>query len=325
MLRVSEIRLRAIRIFSQVALAFSLHSRSNMTQTIHFNKVLCATDFSPGSQQAVRAAARVASQAGAELVVLHAWHVPTVAYTLEAPFPPHIVQGVIDDAQRALDGAVKDAKVAGAKDATGKLVSGVPWMKIVDELASSAYDLCILGTHGRTGLGRVLLGSVVEKVVRHAPCSVLAVRGDGDLKPFRHVLVPTDFSDSAVFALDIAAALVDPVGAITLLHVIEIPVAFAGEVPIAEFARELDTQAASALETEVNRLKRGADASVSVSSRIGYPGAQTLAALDANPDIDLVVLGSHGRTGIKRALLGSVAEKVARHARCPVFVARKRT
>lgn len=295
-----------------------------MTQTMTVKKVLCATDFSAGSQQAVRAAARIASQAGAELVILHAWHVPTVAYTLEAPFPPHVVQGVIDDAQRALDGAVKDAKVAGAKDATGKLVSGVPWMKIVDELASSPYDLCIVGTHGRTGLSRVLLGSVVEKVVRHAPCSVLAVRSDGDLKPFRRVLVPTDFSESAVFALDIAATLVDPSGAISLLHVIEIPVAFAGEVPIAEFARELDVQAVRALEAEVDRLKRSSNAAISVTSRIGYPGAQTLAALDADPTIDLVVLGSHGRTGIKRALLGSVAEKVARHGRCPVLVARKR-
>jgi nucleotide-binding universal stress UspA family protein len=58
--------------------------------------------------------------------------------------------------------------------------------------------------------------------------------------------------------------------------------------------------------------------------RIGWPGAEILAALDRDTSIDLVVVGSHGRTGIKRALLGSVSEKVVRHARCPVLVARKR-
>lgn len=295
-----------------------------MTQTLTLKKVLCATDFSPGSQQAVRAACQVASRAGAELVIFHAWHVPTLSYTLEAPFPPHIVQGVIDDAQRALDGVVQDVKAAGVQNGAGKLVSGVPWMKTLEELEDTAYDLCVVGTHGRTGLAHVLLGSFAEKIVRHAPCSVLAVRGDAEVKAFRHVLVPTDFSDSAGYAMDVATTFVDATGSMTLLHVIELPVAFAGEVPTSEFARDLDTEAARALDAELKRVKRESGISVSTKNRIGYPGAQTLAALDADPSIDLVVVGSHGRTGIKRVVLGSVAEKVARHARCPVLVARKR-
>ena len=67
----------------------------------------------------------------------------------------------------------------------------------------------MIGTRGRTGIERVLLGSVAEKVVRHAPCSVLAVRadGDGEVAPFEHALVPTDFSESAKHALACAAAI----------------------------------------------------------------------------------------------------------------------
>ena len=75
-------------------------------------------------------------------------------------------------------------------------------------------------------------------------------------------------------------------------------------------------------QANVRRIKTGV--SIEARSRIGYPGAQTLAALEDDPTIDLVVMGSHGRTGIKRALLGSVAEKVVRHAPCSVLVARDR-
>jgi nucleotide-binding universal stress UspA family protein len=289
-----------------------------------FKKILCPIDFSPGSQQATRVAVRMARETGAELVLVHAWYIPPSAYSVEAPFPAYVMQGIVDDSQRGLDGAVKEAIAAGAKHATGKLLTGVPWMQIVEELEKQAYDVCVIGTHGRTGLARVLVGSVAEKVVRHAPCSVLAVRPDGEVQPFHHALVPTDFSDSAAHALDLAATLVEPAGSITALHVIEVPVAYSGEVPIADFARDLDKRAAAALDKEVERIKRTAKLPITARTRVGYPGAQTLAALDDDRTIDLVVMGSHGRTGIKRALMGSVAEKVVRHARCPVLVTRKR-
>jgi nucleotide-binding universal stress UspA family protein len=289
-----------------------------------FTKILCPIDFSTGSQQATRVAIRMARETGAELVLVHAWHIAAFEYSFEMPFPAHVMQRIADDAQRALDAAVNEAVAAGATRATGKLLSGVPWIQIVEELENQDHDVCVIGTHGRTGLKRILLGSVAEKVVRHAPCSVLVVRPDGDVKPFRHALVPTDFSESAARALDLAATLIEPTGALTLLHVIEVPVAYSGEITIEGFARELDMRAVAALDKEVERIKGATSVPITARNRIGYPGAQTLAAIDDDRTIDLVVMGSHGRTGIKRAFLGSVAEKVVRHARCPVLVARKR-
>ena len=288
-----------------------------------FRKILCPTDFSTGAQQAVRVAVRLAREANAELEIVHAWYIPPSAYSLEAPFAPNVIQGIADDSQRALDDAVKEAVAGGAKLATGKLLSGLPWIKIVEELEKGGFDACVIGTHGRTGLARVLLGSVAEKVVRHAPCSVLVVRPDSKDTPFHRALLPTDFSDSAAYALDVASTLVEPGGSLALLHVLEVPVAYTGE-PIADFARNLDRHAAAALDRELGRARGLSKLSVTATSRIGYAGAQTLAALDADREIDLVVMGSHGRTGLKRALMGSVAEKVVRHARCPVLVARKR-
>lgn len=289
-----------------------------------FAKILCPTDFSPGSEQAVRTAVRMASQANAELVIAHSWYLPPPDLASGYVFPANVIQEIVDDSQRRLDAAVRDAGAAGAARVSGVLRNGPAWGEIVGLLESQGFDLCVIGTHGRTGLSRILVGSVAEKVIRHAPCSVLAVRPDGEVKPFAHALVPTDFSDSARHALDLAPRLVQPGGAITLLHVIEVPVAYAGEAPTPDFARDLDARSAAALEEEVARIRRTTTAAITARSRIGYPGAQTLAALDHDPTIDLVVMGSHGRTGLKRMLLGSVAEKVVRHARCPVLVARTR-
>jgi nucleotide-binding universal stress UspA family protein len=289
-----------------------------------FDKILCPIDFSPGSQQAMRVAARIARDTGCELVLAHAWYLPPTAYTFESPFPPYVVNGIVRDAERGLDDVVKEAKAAGVKRVTSKLLTGVPWAKIVEELETERYDLCVIGTHGRTGLARVLLGSVAEKVVRHAPCSVLTVRPDASLEPFRHALVPTDFSDSASAALELATKLVAATGSLALFHVIEVLAVYAGEAPVADFARDIDQRVSAELDKQAERVRRATGLNVTASSSIGYPGAQILAALDDDRRVDLVVVGSHGRTGLTRMLTGSVAEKVVRHARCPVLVARTR-
>lgn len=172
----------------------------------------------------------------------------------------------------------------------------------------------------------MLLGSVAEKVVRHAPCPVLTTREGQDPAPFVNVLCPVDFSASSQHAIELASQLVEPGGkGITLLHVLDLPVPFSGEPALAEFTRDLDVVAARQLEGLATELRAKVSVPVITRTRIGSPGAQILRALDEDPTIDLVSVGSHGRTGIKRALLGSVAEKTVRHAACPVLVARTRT
>ena len=289
-----------------------------------FSKILCPTDFSAGSQQALRVAVRMANEANAEIVVFHAFYIPPPAFDGEYVFPVDVIQQMVDDSQRGLDAAVRDATAAGAKHARGTLVSGAPWAEIVAVLERETFDLCVIGTHGRTGIARVLLGSVAEKVVRHSPCSVLVVRPGSETRPFAHVLVPTDFSESAEDALGLAAQVVRPDGSITLLHVLEAPAAYSGEPLGIDFLRELDKQSTAALEAAATRVRSKVAVPVRVRSRIGHPGAQILADLDDDPSVDLVVMGSHGRTGITRVVIGSVAEKVVRHAPCPVAVARKR-
>lgn len=289
-----------------------------------FQKILCPVDFSAGSQRALAAAVKLAAEANAELVLGHAWQIPVSAFPMEYPLPIDLGERLGDDARRGLEATVREAHGLGASRVTSKLLTGVPWHAIVDALEDPAFDLVVMGTHGRTGLSRILLGSVAEKVVRHAPCSVLVVRPDAEAGPFRHALCPIDFSEDARRAAEAAVKLVSPGGAgITLLHVIEAPAPYAGELDNPELLRDLDRRSAEHLEQWAAGLRGMASVPVKVQSRVGWAGAETLAAVDADPTIDLVVMGSHGRTGLKRALVGSVAEKVVRHARCPVLVARR--
>jgi nucleotide-binding universal stress UspA family protein len=290
-----------------------------------FRKILCPIDFSPGSQQAMRVAVRLAKQPETELVLVHSCYQP-MAFTGQYLVPPPILEELADEARTELDAAVREATELGAKRVSSRLVTGLPWQAIVEVAEQDpTCDLIVVGTHGRSGLARVLLGSVAEKIVRHAPCSVIAVHPADDPKRFARVLCPVDFSDSSQYAVELAAKVVDPDGAgITLLHIVELSSAYFEAPKVDKFLRELDARSADMLDEWATRTRAKVAVPVTIRMRMGNVGEQLLAALDDEPAFDLIVTGSHGRTGLKRAFLGSIAEKIVRHAKCPVLVARKR-
>ena len=153
--------------------------------------------------------------------------------------------------------------------------------------------------------------------------------------PFHHILVPTDFSDIAAHALRLAIRISRPspseagTARITLLHVGRIPEAATLDFPaygmpfpeaIADLQRELATERAHILE-RVARQEIPEGVPWDIQLREGYPSEEILAEVRTGP-YDLVVMGTHGHTGIKRVLLGSVAERVLRHCERPVLVTR---
>ncbi len=287
-----------------------------------FKKILCPVDFSPGSQQAMRTAVRLANERDAELVLVHVWYLPPTVFAGEQLYAADFVQQLSDDAERSLEAAVAEAGRLGARHVTSKLLTGPPSQQIVDAARGEGGPwLIVIGTHGRTGLARVMLGSVAEQVVRHAPCPVLTVRPDNEPAPFAHVLCPIDLSKPAHDAMEVAGELAQAGGAgITLLHVLELPVSYAGKLPVPDLHRDLDARSAALMDRWTAALKAKVTVPVTQLTRIGRPGAQILALLDDDHTFDLVVIGSHGHAGVARLLLGSVAEKVVRHARCPVLV-----
>jgi len=267
---------------------------------------------------------RIANEHGAELVLVHSWYIPPATFAGDYVYAGDIVQAMSDDAQRALDNAVAEARKLGARRVTSKMLNGQPWQQIIDAAKREpGLGLIVIGTHGRTGLSRVLMGSVAELVVRHAPCPVLTIRPGNEPTPYTHVLCPVDFSACARHAAELAAQLVQPGGAVTLLHVLELPTRYGGAIPDGDTARALAPHAAGYLDDWAAKLRQRCP-DIRIHSRVGSPGAQILAALEHDPTVDLVCMGSHGRTGLRHILLGSVAEKVVRHARCPVLVAHER-
>lgn len=138
-----------------------------------FKRILCPIDFSPTSRHALAVAADLAKSAGGALAIVHIWQ-PPVYGTPDAPVASSVIQSLVDEADASLADWAAGVKANGVEHVTSQIVTGVPWHEIVG-LAASA-DLVVMGTHGRTGLKHVLIGSVAEKVVRHAPCAVLVVR-----------------------------------------------------------------------------------------------------------------------------------------------------
>src|SRR3569623_3627512 len=128
------------------------------------------------------------------------------------------MQALVDDAQRGLTDALTEVKRAGVERVTSQLVSGPPAARVAG--IAPPHDLIVMGTHGRTGLSRVLLGSVAERVVRQAPCSELIAREHGAPRPYRHLHVQVNFSEASRRALDEAGELAARSGAtVPLLHV----------------------------------------------------------------------------------------------------------
>jgi len=141
---------------------------------MRFRKLLCPTDFSEGARHALRTAIEM-SDGEAELVLAHVWH-PPYFYGPETTFPDALAADFRVDAERELERWTAEATKLGAKRVAPVFLVGAPWNEIVRLAEVDGADLIVMGTHGRTGLKHVLLGSVAEKVVRHAHCPVLVVR-----------------------------------------------------------------------------------------------------------------------------------------------------
>ncbi len=131
-------------------------------------RILIPTDFSPTADAALAYAAKLSAKTGAAALI--ALHVVSPVYYLEAADLALLLREAREVAQRALD------RLRPVPSRT-LLVNGVPHEAIVETARSVGADLIVMGTHGRSGLQRLVLGSVAENVLRHAPCPVLTLRG----------------------------------------------------------------------------------------------------------------------------------------------------
>lgn len=140
-----------------------------------YKKVLVATDFSEQATRAVERAVDLAQHYGAVLHVVHVWEIPVTAYGPMGVTTIDLSTPIEEAAKSLLDTAIAGLRARGIQ-VESTLTQGVAWDGVVSLAERIGADLIIVGTHGRTGVRRVLMGSVAERVVRHAACSVLTVR-----------------------------------------------------------------------------------------------------------------------------------------------------
>lgn len=295
--------------------------------------VLVATDFSEPAAVGVEWAARVARDRGARLHVVHVVSPPMpVADFTTPPLTPD--RGLHDAARGRLDELLAEPRFAGL-EAHAVLRDGTPSIAVLDVAEEVGAGLIVVGTRGLTGFRHLLLGSTAERIVQRAAVPVLSVH-PGDRRPEggpRTVLVPTDFSADAEAALAAASAslrLRQGETRVILLHVYHVPAEYSTYGPSAALYRmgeEMETRLLDRLEELAeplrHRLGEGSR-TVEVAAVPGIP-AEVIVRQAAERGVDLIAMGTHGRSGVVHLLLGSTADRVVQHAACPVLTVRRST
>src|ERR1051326_1995400 len=285
--------------------------------------ILATTDFSDESLAGVRYAVALAEKLNAAVALLHVVEPPSRMAGMEA------VAFVREDSEVSELARVQLKRLAEQESRNGlKPTSfvriGSPFHEITTAARKRAADLIVIATHGYTGAKRVLLGSTAERVVRHAPCPVLTIPTRTALKrtakmpplKLKKILVPIDFSKISRAALPLATFLSGHFGAeLVLLHVVEkFPIDYLlGRELMNETITPLRKQAEADLERMTRSLSQTARVKMSAIVLDGTP-YQEICEAATRLGADLIVLTTHGYTGLKHIWLGSTAERVVRHA-----------
>lgn len=279
--------------------------------------ILVPTDGSPSAEAAVDHAIMLAERNDATVHGLFVVYVTNFA-DFEGGVDVGAVQGVIEEeGERAVEAIEKRCKNAGVAVETA-LRTGRPVAEIHSYADEIAADLIVMGTHGRSGISRLLLGSVTEAVLRRGDIPVLAIPAgvESPSDGYKGVLVATDASDGSRVAVETA---VEWAGTLetTLdgLYVVD-----AGLAHSELIERALEGEGAAGVAT-VKRLAEEAGVEVRTAVETGVPH-ETITEYAAENDLDLIVVGSHGRDAVERVFLGSVSERTVRTADRPVLVVR---
>jgi len=292
-------------------------------------KMLLAIDTSSASQAALDEVAARPWPGGSSVDVLSVIEPSHLWTTSEAAEPSP------RQAKAMVDAAVEQLRAKGLK-ATGEVCGGDPRTVILDRAGTVDVDFVVVGSHGVSGITKFLMGNVASAVLRYAPCSVEIVRpkAPGKTGPrAMRILLATDGSDWSDQAARSIAERPWPAGTeVRVLNVVELilPTTRALFEPpfvdaaLMESLREEAMKKSQAAVDSAEETLSAAGLEVSESISVLLTGPKTLILEEAQAwGADLIVLGSHGRRGVDRFLLGSVSEGVALHALCSVEVIRK--
>lgn len=280
-----------------------------------YRKILVAVDGSESSNNALRESFKLATNEKSWITVVSV--VPEYKGDLDLVAIGNIMASLRKPCEDALSAADKLAKAEGALIKT-VCEEGEPYERIIDLAEAENCDLIIMGRRGRRHLERALIGSVTERVIGYSHIDVLIVPRNTTIG-WQRILIATDgskYSEAAAQrAIDFAKSYG---GELRAVSVVDVPPEFYAEAP-------------NALEDMIDRAKgyvnsiktQGGLVGVRAESFVGEGEPyQIITDLAKKEEANIIIMGSHGRTGLKRLLMGSVAEKVIGHAPCPVLVVR---
>lgn len=310
--------------------------RSEAPEPLRFRSILLPLDSSPFAEQAIPWAAAIARKARARL---------RLALVHQPPFPPPLDEGNVRlytrielavrkaerDYLRRVAGRIREGGVIQLATAT---MSGSPAPALVDYAREVGPDLVVMTTHGRGGLQRVWLGSVADQLIRSLDVPVLLVRPkEGEpttrVPGLEEILVPLDGSRRAEAALPPALGMAKLFGArLALVQVVE-PVMLLLDAPVVPQSLDEELmalrrgEAQDYLDDLVERIIERGIVSRASSVLAGNALAGIHAAA-AGPGVGMIALATHGRGGLRRLAVGSVADKLVRTGELPVLVTRPR-
>lgn len=289
-------------------------------------RILCPVDFSDASQHALDHAVMIAGWYRARITALHVRH---PAFLVEPPILFTDFGGgaaaTLEDAEARLHEWLSPVRAAGLACDVMAVDGNMPATRIVEVAGQIGADLIVLGTHGRSGFQRLLLGSVTERVVRTARCPVVTVPPPSVVTstlPFKRILCGIDFSDPSMAAFRVALSVArESDSALTLLHVLEFP---SGEPTDATLPFDMGAYRAAVQADSTRRMMdlitEDVRAWCTPATKVvhGRPYEQILEAAE-EMSADLIVLGVHGRNALDLMLFGSTTNQVIRRATCPVL------
>lgn len=303
---------------------------------MRFQRILVPVDFSAPSTQAAAIAVQLASRHQASVRVLHVDPFPGAATLAVEPIyiPPDFLGGVQADYDRRIENEL-DSLARELEQPTGAAVTieterrmsdVVPG--ILEEAGDWQSDLIVMGSSGLSGAARLLLGSVADKVSRRAPCPVLITRArdqeERPARPFQRVLAGIDYSRFARPVARLAAAMVAPGGALELMHAWSPPYLSALNANLggegSSKLLDMIEQARAAEADQLDRVRR--ELGLTEASSYVTSGSPANMLLDRADEIhaDLLVIGAHGRRDLGERILGTVADRVLRHADISVLL-----
>jgi nucleotide-binding universal stress UspA family protein len=284
-----------------------------------FTNVLVPVDFSESAQELFRFSQQFIKSMDAKMTLLYVC--PTTALALiDAEKLENYGEEYLEQ-QRLSAGDLQDRIQT-------KTVNGTPSHEIARIAKRSSHDLILITTHGNTGLKHVLLGSTAERIIRHAKTPVLVHRpkptkNKNTVCRFKKIMVPVDFSDKSKETLAYAQSFAKDFGAtLDIIHIVE-PPAYPefGYAHLAVKERAVLQAAKKQLASFLDSEKVDMDLVNTHSVKTGSAHFQ-ITEWAKKKKSDLIILSTHGNTGLKHVLLGSTAERVVQHAPCSVLVAR---